>query len=99
MSLQSLKDSLYKLTYDSPRYGRQERLRAAKLLLTALSEQITQLHQELREDGAAARRRKAKSRETEVDPKPPVKPVRVAEPSKPRKPKYSGNHAPSAPRR
>jgi hypothetical protein len=44
---------------------------------------------------AASKRRSAKSRETELDPKPPVKPVRVAAPSKPKKPKYSGNHAPS----
>ena len=41
-------------------------------------------------------RRKLKRRETELDPKPPVKPVRIAEPSAPKKPKYSGNHAPKA---
>ena len=54
-----------------------------------------QLRNDLHENDAATNRRKAKKRETEVDTKPPLSPVRVAEPSKPRKPKYSGNHAPS----
>ena len=59
--------------------------------MIALTHQlINELKQSVQEDDAASRRRKAKRRETELDPKPPVKPVRVAEPSKPRKPKYSG---------
>ena len=60
---------------------------AARLLIHAARLAI---RDGLSEGDAAAKRRKAKRRETEVDPKPPVKPVRVAEPSKPRKPKYSG---------
>jgi hypothetical protein len=59
---------------------------------------LKQLREQPNKNGAASKRRTAKSQETKLDPKPPVKPVRVAEPSKPKKPKYSGNHAPSAPR-
>ena len=54
----------------------------------------TQLENDTTTKTAASKRRAAKSRETEVDPKPPIKPVRVAAASKPKKPKYSGNHAP-----
>lgn len=57
---------------------------------------LTQLNEQPGSKDAAAKRRAAKSRETERDPEQPVKPVRVAEPTKPKKPKYSGNHAPSA---
>lgn len=60
------------------------RMRAEQLETTAANQTV------------ASKRRAAKSKETELDPKPPINPVRVAAPSKPKKPKYSGNHAPSA---
>lgn len=85
------------------RRGFADRTHAQKLAITqalmrATAECINDLRQLVNETDAAAQRRKAKRRETELDPKPPVKPVRVAEPSKPREPRYSGNHAPSAAR-
>ncbi len=67
-----------------------DRLETATLLIRAATCCLQLFSEKLREDDAATRRRKAKRRETEVDPKPPVKPVTVAEPSKPKKPKYSG---------
>jgi len=76
-----------------------ERLEAAKLLMDAARLCLRQAQASLREATGAAARSKAKGRETEVDVKPPLRPVSVAAPSKPTKPKYSGNHAPSAPRR
>lgn len=82
-------------TINALRRGFAEQTRAQKLattqaMLTATAECVDDLRQLMHETYAAAQRRKAKRRETELDPKPPVKPVRVAEPSKPRKPKYSG---------
>lgn len=69
---------------------RTQKLATTQAMLTATAECLNDLRQLVHETDAAAQRRKAKRRETELDPKPPVKPVRVAEPSKPRKPKYSG---------
>lgn len=69
---------------------RAQKLVTTQAMLRATAECVNDLRQLVHETDAAAQRRKAKRRETEVDPKPPVKPVRVAEPSKPRKPKYSG---------
>ena len=45
---------------------------------------------EIRETSSAANRRKLKSKETSLDPKPAMKPVNIAKPHKPKKPKYSG---------
>lgn len=90
MSIEELKQSLRKFAGSSRQYSRQERLTCVNLLVATASGQIAQLRQDLSEEDAATRRRKAKRRETEVDPKPPIKPVRVAEPRKPRKPNYSG---------
>lgn len=73
-----------------------ERLNVAQLLIGTAHFYVNGLRAEMYESDAATNRRKAKSAETKVDPKPPVKPVRVAEPSKQKLPKYSGNHAPSA---
>lgn len=98
MNIEELRLSLRELAGSSHQYSRQERIACVNLLVAAASGQIAQLRQDLSEEDAATRRRQAKRRETELDPKPPVKPVRVAAPSKPRKPKYSGNHAPTAPR-
>lgn len=67
-----------------------QKLATTQAMLRATAQCVDDLRQLVRETDAAAQRRKAKRRETEVDPKPPVKPVRVAAPSKPRKPKYSG---------
>lgn len=72
------------------RLSQADRLETARLLIRAATFCLHLLSEELREGDAASKRRKAKRRETEVDPKPPVKPVTVAEPSKPKKPKYSG---------
>ncbi|NDW53609.1 hypothetical protein [Aliiroseovarius sp. PrR006] len=99
MNVLELQNCLNRLEANHRTQSTQERLKIAQLLMQSASSYVQRLRTELREDGAAASRRKAKRRETELDPKPPVKPVRVAEPSKPRKPKYSGNHAPSAPKR
>jgi hypothetical protein len=73
-----------------------ERLSVAQLLIGTAHFCVNGLRAEMYESDVEANRRKAKSAETKVDPKPPVKPVRVAEPSKQKLPKYSGNHAPSA---
>lgn len=76
-----------------------ERLNVAQLLIGTAHFYVNGLRAEMHESNVDASRRKAKSAETKVDPKPPVKPVRVAEPSKQKMPKYSGNHAPPARRR
>jgi hypothetical protein len=69
---------------------RPQQLATAQAMLRTTDLFIRQLKLQIHETDAASQRRTAKSRETEIDPKPPVKPVRVAEPSKPRKPKYRG---------
>lgn len=69
---------------------RSEQIAVTREMIALTHQLVNQLKQSVLEDDAAAQRRKAKRSETEVDPKPPLKPVRVAEPSKPRKPKYSG---------
>ena len=67
-----------------------QRLAFAMQLLDCADALVAELRERVLENDAAAKRRKAKRRETEVDPKPPVKPVSVAEPAKPKKPKYRG---------
>ena len=67
-----------------------EQLSLLVALIETTSACARQFPHRVRESDAAAKRRKAKGRETEVDPKPPVRPVSVAEPSKPKKPKYRG---------
>lgn len=96
MHLNDLKHTLRELRQRYKTMSRQQRLAIAKMLFDTATDFAMQLRSELQENDAATQRRNAKRRETEVDPKPPVKPVRVAEPPKPKKPKYSGNHAPSA---
>lgn len=94
MNLLELKRCLHDLEAGHHQQSTQERLEVAQTLMRATRRHVERLRGELSECEAAANRRKLKRRETELDPKPPIKPVRVAEPSKPKKPKYSGNHAP-----
>ena len=90
MTYQELRTALEQFQKKSHRLSDTEQAHALALLLTTSSQALRSFRESLREQDAAAQRRKAKRRETEVDPKPPIKPVRVAAPSKPRKPKYSG---------
>ena len=94
MELNRLKRTLQDLTVDFSELSNSEQQIAAQMLINTANFCIEQMRKDMRESDAAANRRKAKRRETELDPKPPISPVRVAEPSKPKKPKYSGNHAP-----
>ncbi|WP_171134954.1 hypothetical protein [Ruegeria sp. HKCCD7221] len=70
--------------------GRNEQVQLVQLLIHTANHCIQNLREELSEEDAAAKRRKAKRKETELDPKPPLRPITVAEPSKPKKPKYTG---------
>lgn len=67
-----------------------ERYEVVRQLMHTARYMVTRISTDLREETAAARHREAKRRETAVDPKPPIKPITVAEPSKPKKPKYKG---------
>jgi hypothetical protein len=96
MNINDLQDTLRQLRKNYTKLNKRQRMQIAQMLLKTASGFAMQLRSEVREDDAATNRRTAKRRETEVDLKPPIKPVRVAEPSKPKKPKYSGNHGPSA---
>lgn len=96
MKYDDLENSLNRLQVTHRGQGTAERMAIAGALLELTSQYIQQLSAELNENTTTTQRRKAKERETAADPKPPVKPVRIAEPSKPKKPNYSGNHAPSA---
>lgn len=92
----NLKLSLKRLEADYDNQTADERLETAKFLMHATQNYFERLRYDLRESETTANRRAAKKRETELDPKPPTSPVRVAEPSKRKKPKYSGNYGPSA---
>ena len=96
MNINDLQETLRQLRKSYTKLNRRQRMQITQALLETASDFAMQLRSEVREGDAATNRRTAKRRETEVDPKPPVKPVRVAEPTKQKKPKYSGNHAPSA---
>ncbi len=85
-----LNETLRQLRASYNRMNRRQRLATAQMLFDTAADFAMQLRSEVQEGDAATKRRKAKRRETEVDPKPPVKPVSVAEPSKPKKPKYNG---------
>lgn len=76
-----------------------DHVHAAMLLIDAARLSLQHAHASLQESTGKAARSRTQGRETELDPKPPLKPVTVAAPSKTRYPKYSGNHAPSTPRR
>ncbi|WP_171122048.1 MULTISPECIES: hypothetical protein [unclassified Ruegeria] len=99
MNFERLNRSLRAYEANQENLSQQDRIRIARLLIRTANSCLESIRQKLNEEDAASKRRKAKRQETELDPKPPIKPVRVAEPSKPKKPKYSGNHAPSAPKR
>ena len=99
MNLPELKRCLHDLEARHGMQSKHERLKIAQMLMRSARKYVERMRDEMHESQTASSRRKLKRRETELDPKPPVKPVRIAEPSKPKKPKYSGNHAPSAPRR
>jgi hypothetical protein len=90
MKLNELKNTMQDLQLDYHDMNGTERYAAAQMLIKTASLCVEQLRKGMCEGNAATNRRKAKRRETEVDPKPPVSPVSVAEPSKPTKPKYSG---------
>lgn len=90
MNTSNLRRQLHWLQMNRNQLSMTQRMEIVNLLIRAASDCLRQLNDELHEADAATNRRKAKRRETEVDPKPPVKPVTVAEPSKPKKPKYSG---------
>jgi anthranilate phosphoribosyltransferase len=81
---------IVRILHDFRQQDRKERIAITTQMLLTLEQLINELKEPIHETKAVQKRRKAKSRETAVDPKPPVKPVRVAEPSKPKKPKYSG---------
>lgn len=91
MHQRKLRASLRSLRSDFSRMNVDQRYSAARQLLQTAEFCIQQLRKDVYESDAATNRRKAKRRETEVDPKPPVKPVTIAEPSKPKKPTYKGN--------
>ncbi len=90
MTNNELKYQLDNLNLIYGRLSRAQQIEIATLLIRTASIYVKLLRDDLQESTTETNRRKAKRRETEVDPKPPVKPVRVAEPSKPKKPKYSG---------
>ena len=90
MELNDLRKALRELRAGRAGMRRRQRVEAAKLLLDAPTELVMQLRTEVHENDAATNRRNAKRRETEVDPKPPIKPVSVAKPTKPKKPTYNG---------
>lgn len=96
MNLRELKRSLHDLEARHDEQSKCERLKIAQMLMRSARKYVECMRDEMHESQVINNRRKLKSRETELDPKPPVKPVRVAEPSKPKKPKYSGNHAPKS---
>ena len=96
MNINQFKQALRSYEAVEVQLTQREKLQVAQILLRTASRCIRSLNAELIETNAMTDRRKAKRRETELDPKPPTKPVRVAEPSKPKKPKYSGNHAPTS---
>jgi hypothetical protein len=95
MKNQELQRHLNNLHLGYDQLCKADRIDTTKLLIRAADICLEQLRSDLHESDAATNRRKAKGRETKVDPKPPVSPVSVAAASKPKKPKYSGNHAPS----
>ena len=90
MKSYELTTTLHKLEAACANMTADQRVKTAKLLLDTATVLTSDLRSQVREDDAATKRRKAKRRETEVDLKPPVKPVSVAKPTKPKKPKYSG---------
>lgn len=90
MDQQELATCLRSLRLGFSQMSVDERYGATKQLMQTAEFCIQQLRAEISEGDAATNRRKSKRRETEVDPKPPVKPVTVAEPSKPKKPSYKG---------
>jgi hypothetical protein len=95
MDIHELEHNLCSLRLNYNQLSKADRIEAVKLLISATNICLEKLRSELHESDATTNRRKAKGRETELDPKPPISPVRVAAASKPKKPKYSGNHAPS----
>ena len=96
MNKRELQRHLYSLRLGYDQLSKAHQIEVTSLLIRASHACLEQLRDDLHESDAATNRRKAKKRETELDTKPPLSPVRVAEPSKPKKSKYSGNHAPSA---
>ena len=95
MNIRELQHHLNSLRLNYNQLSKANRIEAVSLLINAADICLEQLRNDLHESDAASNRRKAKGRETGLDPKPPISPVRVAAASKPKKPKYSGNHAPS----
>lgn len=67
-----------------------ERLYAARLFLKAAQIALAGTKPVLNELDTEAKRNKIQRKETELAPKSPVHPVKVAEPYKPKKPKYKG---------
>jgi hypothetical protein len=94
MKLNELKHAMQNLVVDYSEMSENERRSATQMLIGTANFCVEQQRKNMSESDAAANRRKSKRRETELDPKPPVSPVRVASPSAPKKPKYAGNHAP-----
>jgi len=90
MNQQDLTASLRSLRSGFSQMSLDQRYEATRKLMQTTEFCIQQLRGDVIESDAATNRRKAKRRETEVDPKPPVKPVIIAEPSKPKKPTYKG---------
>jgi|GEM_PF-1884449 len=96
MKLNNLKRAMQNLLLDYDDMNGAEKYGTVQLLINTANFCVERLRKDMCENDATTNRRNAKRRETELDPKPPLSPVRVAEPSKPKLPKYSGNHAPSA---
>jgi hypothetical protein len=95
MNINELEHHLCSLRLNYNQLNKADRFETVKLLISTTNVCLEKLRNGLHESDATTNRRKAKGRETELDPKPPISPVRVAAASKPKKPKYSGNHAPS----
>ena len=95
MNIRDLERHLLSLRLNYNQLSKADRIETISLLISAADICLEKLRNDLHESDATTNRRKAKGRETGLDPKPPISPVRVAAASKPKKPKYSGNHAPS----
>lgn len=90
MNISGLRHEIEQIFDHAAKLEARDQIKVAALLMRGASIYLNASRARMTEDGAVTQRRQAKRRETELDPKPPVKPVRIAEPSKPRKPKYSG---------
>lgn len=89
-----LKQAIEKMDIGCRKLSQNESKAIIRMLLKTTCEYVKTHKSAMRESDFETNQRKLKKRETELDPKPPISPVRVSEPYKPKKPKYKGNHGP-----